>query len=283
MPTMPGLIVIWLCLIKKKSFAVHWKGRWSGVAAGKVRSGKYIWCVPFIIFWLYEFISVMSSYGHKQFRTCDIPWGGNIANKNVNDFRFIPVNLIRKNTKIESKPVCAKEGTIRILFVGRLSVSKGVKTIIRSMSYIDRYVITKIIGSGPLNKEVCKSDVPSNCGEVHIIGSVEWGSSLWKYYKWANVFVLPSYYEGFPKALLEAMYFGVPCIATDVGEISNRLNAGRDVMIVRPGRPNEISKCINRLCWDKKLRRKLSKNGREYSRKNTRAVTAKRFQKILEI
>lgn len=61
----------------------------------------------------------------------------------------------------------------------------------------------------------------------------------------ADVFVLPSRQEGLPRALLEAMARGLPCVATRVGGVPELLD---DEALVRPGRPAELAQVLVALC-----------------------------------
>ena len=101
-----------------------------------------------------------------------------------------------------------------IICVGRLEDQKNQELLIRAFANIERndYKLL-LIGEGN-KKEHYKNLVNSLKlnDSVDFIGNVK---DISTYYNSAKIFVLPSNYEGFPNALIEAMYYGLPCIATN--------------------------------------------------------------------
>ena len=73
------------------------------------------------------------------------------------------------------------------------------------------------------------------------------------------IFVLPSYNEGLPMVLLEAMSYGIPIISTTVGGIPELVNINNGYL-VKPGDINGLKSSIEELLKNKKHRKKLSKN-----------------------
>lgn len=79
----------------------------------------------------------------------------------------------------------------------------------------------------------------------------------------ATVFVLPSYVEGMPMALLEAMSFGLPVIATSVGGVPEIVTHDVDGLLVPPGDVDALAAAIARLMSDPRLRERLGRAARE--------------------
>ena len=63
-----------------------------------------------------------------------------------------------------------------------------------------------------------------------------------------QVLVLPSYNEGLPVAILEAMSYGMPIIATDVGDVSAALHHNKNGYLVHPGDSEELCNAMERIC-----------------------------------
>ncbi len=82
----------------------------------------------------------------------------------------------------------------------------------------------------------------------------------------ASIFILPSYTEGFPNVILEAMAFGKPIIATDVGAISEIL-AEESGIVIPPQDTDSIVNALRQLLDDKQMRQKLADNGYERIRR----------------
>ncbi|WP_353931685.1 glycosyltransferase family 4 protein [Okeanomitos corallinicola TIOX110] len=73
----------------------------------------------------------------------------------------------------------------------------------------------------------------------------------------ADIFILPSYNEGLPMAILEAMAWGLPIITTPVGGIPELVINQQNGLLVQPGNIQELSTAIALLIKDEKLRRDL--------------------------
>lgn len=104
------------------------------------------------------------------------------------------------------------------------------------------------------NKEEIK-DLPSN---VFCLGEV---SSAQVYLKFADLFILPSNYEGLPMSLLEAMSFGKPIVASAVGGIPEVLNKGNGFAV-----ENEIDIFVDKINYifsDNSIYEQMSRKSRE--------------------
>ena len=78
----------------------------------------------------------------------------------------------------------------------------------------------------------------------------------------ADVLVLPSYDEGLPLVILEALAHGVAVVCTAVGEIPAVLTDGVDACFVQPGDVEGIATCLQKVLGDEQLLATLGRNGR---------------------
>ena len=81
--------------------------------------------------------------------------------------------------------------------------------------------------------------------------------------KKSQLFVLPSYNEGLPMAILEAMSYGIPVVSTDVGSISEVVKNYKTGFLIEPGKRDEIAKGIINLINLEKVWKKQSKACKE--------------------
>jgi glycosyltransferase involved in cell wall biosynthesis len=100
-----------------------------------------------------------------------------------------------------------------LLFVGRLEVQKNLFALLEALKKIPDATL-QIVGSGSLKDELM-SVVKENILRVEFLGNIPF-EQLKEHYLNASLFVLPSFYEGTPKVLLEAMSCGLPVVATNV-------------------------------------------------------------------
>ena len=82
-------------------------------------------------------------------------------------------------------------------------------------------------------------------------------------YRNAYIHVVPSYYEGLPTVLLEAMASGVPAVATSIGGSRDVITHNVDGLLVSPKKPHEIAKAIDILLSDTDLRNSFGLNARK--------------------
>ena len=77
-----------------------------------------------------------------------------------------------------------------------------------------------------------------------------------------DIFVLPSYREGVPRSLLEAMSMGLPCIATDIRGAREIIKHGEEGLLFQPKDVPTLARLIDRLCRDSELRTRIARNAR---------------------
>jgi len=119
-----------------------------------------------------------------------------------------------------------------ILFLGRLDRDKGIVELLHAIKALNdkNYSLElNLVGDGSFMQEVKKIVKDLELEDiVNIRGAVFDLNRIKKFYIQADVFVLPTYHEGFPRTLYEAMIFGTPIITTFVGGIpalmENRIN-----------------------------------------------------------
>ncbi|WP_321418525.1 glycosyltransferase family 4 protein [uncultured Methanomethylovorans sp.] len=144
-----------------------------------------------------------------------------------------------------------------ILYTGRLDSRKGLVDLIESAKYIcAKYPRMKfvLIGKGP-NREYLEQKVKEMKLEQNILftGFVE-KNILLKYYQNAQIYVFPSYFEGLPTTLLEAMSCGLPVIATDVAGNSEVIKNGENGLLVSQKAPLQIAEAMIKLLSDDMFR-----------------------------
>jgi glycosyltransferase involved in cell wall biosynthesis len=126
---------------------------------------------------------------------------------------------------VEEPKGCPVGEPLRFIFVGWMIKEKGLDEILNSLETLlkeHRFHFT-FIGGGTLLESVRERVKTSKWEEsVSVLGWVS-SEELERELSAAQVFVLPSYAEGFPMSFIEAMTKGMPAICTDVGGISDSL------------------------------------------------------------
>ncbi|MDP4183033.1 MAG: glycosyltransferase family 4 protein [Bacillota bacterium] len=124
---------------------------------------------------------------------------------------------------------------LKLLFVGRIWHDKGAYDLLEAIKLIDSKDLTvQLFGDGEVKKF---TDLVKAEGLDDIIKVNPWVSQkeLLKLYDSSDLLVLPSYAEGLPMSVLEAMGRGLPVIATVVGGIPEAVSDGQNGYLIKPG------------------------------------------------
>lgn len=153
-----------------------------------------------------------------------------------------------------------------ILYTGRLVLNKGVHDLIDAFYLASKkYPELKLIitGKGSYERQLINKVKNYKLDNVNFVGIIP-QNELIDLYQRASIYVLPSYFEGLPTSLLEAMACESACIATDADGSRDLINDGYNGLLVPPGRPDAICDRISILMDDYRLRKNLGKNARRY-------------------
>jgi len=126
---------------------------------------------------------------------------------------------------------------VRILYVGRLSPQKNVHILLQALAEIQSEgtaLECRIVGEGQQRDrlQALRNAMPLP-EQVHLLGGLSFDETL-RQYEWADVLVLVSETEGWPKAIAEAMTFGALCIGSRRGLVPQML-AGERGLLAEPG------------------------------------------------
>jgi len=102
-----------------------------------------------------------------------------------------------------------------------------------------------LVGSGPLEAELRRrAAAPPLLGRVHLAGEVP---DVRPYLRAAAAFVFPSWAEGLPNALLEAMAMSLPCVATAIGSIVDAVADGEEALLVPARSPQGLAAALAKI------------------------------------
>lgn len=152
---------------------------------------------------------------------------------------------------------------LRLLFVGNLSVRKGVPQLLRAMAsppLCAMPVTLTLAGGGDVEGWRAMAGYLGQRERVHFEGWAD-ARRLAQLMAQADVLVLPSFDEGLPLAILEALAQGVAVVCTPVGEIPQLLEGGQHAFFVPPGDATALARGLARVLGDERLRCALARNG----------------------
>lgn len=155
--------------------------------------------------------------------------------------------------------------TFEILCVGRLTPAKGQHLLIDATERLaqqKRRVRLRLAGSGPdessLREHAARIGFPER---VIFEGAVN-QDRIRSLYAAADIFCLPSFAEGVPVVLMEAMAMGIPCVTTQITGIPELIRNGIDGLLVAPSGLDALVEALATLMDDPALRERLAASGR---------------------
>jgi len=156
------------------------------------------------------------------------------------------------------------ENNKMVLFVHWLSERKGahyLAAIIKEVTAKIPNAVFIIVGDGPYRGKLIQEINDTGLDKyVKLTGGVP-NAEIAKYYAIADLFIMPSTDEGFPRVLLEAMAMGVPFVATDVGGVRDILTKRQMEFITPVGDVAAFNQKVINLLGDDKLREELKAEG----------------------
>jgi len=135
---------------------------------------------------------------------------------------------------------------LRILYVGRFSKEKGLDVLGKALLQLrNRGVDLEARLVGPWEDPSLVRYLGQLLPEgATVLPAIPRGEALFKHYRWANLFVLPSYNEGLGRAALEAMAFGLPVVASRVGGLPEIVRDRDTGFLFESGDPSECAEKI---------------------------------------
>jgi len=149
-------------------------------------------------------------------------------------------------------------------FVAHLRDQKGLPDLLEALDLLvarDEAVRMAIVGTGPMWSEVERRLAVGPSGPTTLL--VPYAGPMDPYLEAMDVFVLPSLWEGLSLAVLEAMFHGLPVVATAVNGTPEAVADERTGLLVPPGDPGALADAMARLARDPELRARLGTAGRE--------------------
>ena len=176
-----------------------------------------------------------------------------------------PVNIAELETYRDDG---ASKDSRTVVYLGWLIETKGIRELMEGWSSVVKKMPEwrlKLIGpydTGAITSLV--GDEPDS--SVTLLGELPHPEAMKELQK-ASILVLPSYSEGFPNVVLEAMAYGKPVLATSVGALPDILSDGRGVLI-EPRSSKQVAQGLEKLMLDSNLRASMGARSIDYVRGN---------------
>ena len=164
--------------------------------------------------------------------------------------------------------------------LGRLEPQKGFDVLVHSLRQLPG-VTAVVVGDGSERERLVRLAERLGVSERLVLPGRN--DDARRYLTTFDVFVLPSRFEAFPLAIVEAMLAGLPVVATDVGSVAEAVLDGQTGRLIARDEPGSLADAVRDLLEDPERARELGRRGREVAMERfTSAAMARAFEKLYD-
>ena len=202
------------------------------------------------------------------------------ANGNINGIDtayFSPILYSYEQKELIKHELNIPTDAIVFCFIGRFVKDKGINELVQSFIEINKkYRYAKLLLVGLFERELDPL-LPETEKEIQNhpdIISIEFQADVRPYLAASDIFVFPSYREGFPNAVMQAGAMELPCIVTDINGCNEIIEDGVNGLIIPPKNEEQLKAKMQLLLENSGLRNRLKQNAR-------RMITSRYEQKMV--
>jgi glycosyltransferase involved in cell wall biosynthesis len=206
---------------------------------------------------------------------------------------LVTANPLNKSFYIEDKlfkqSVNPEKNAILLLFVGRLIKEKGILDLVDACEILNRKGLKfKLYCLGDGREKIIVSEKIAAHGlanQIELVGYIPEEATR-PYYANCDILILPSYSEGFPMAVFQAIAAGKPVITTKIRGAADHLKEGINCLWATIGSAESIAEKIIELATDEMLRENMRRNNlllaEEFSKEKLSEQTIKALEALLQ-
>ncbi len=153
-----------------------------------------------------------------------------------------------------------------LLFLAGWLERKGILDLVPAAESVLRrhpLLTLTVAGCGAPAEVVVRNFAPELRSQIRVVPRVRTDTELLDLYRTHAIFLLPSYFEGQPLAMLEAAALGLALLTTDLGGMRDFITDGEHGLLIPPGRPDELARCLDSLVRDPAAVRRLGEAARQ--------------------
>lgn len=158
-----------------------------------------------------------------------------------------------------------KDGVLTFIFIGRVVRDKGINELVRAFAQLNaQYPRTRLLLVGPYeeNLDPLTPDTLAEIDHNKAIEAVGRQNDVRQWLAASDVFVFPSYREGFPNVVIEAGAMGLPSIVTDINGSREIIIDGRNGVVIPPRQADTLRRAMELFVTDKDLVARLASEAR---------------------
>lgn len=232
-----------------------------------------------------RFIQVFLHYNNylfkKQIRKTDIfvnsPELAERYKRTAKSIGLIKTTTLSEKDFFKRKDTCTGD-VIRLLYTGRMDPAKGLSELLEAFAILKHEIPNIFLhyaGWEDNQEKPVETNLKKRAKELNIEESVTFhgrknvGEELNAMYQMADIYIIPSYHEGFPRTIWEAMANSLPVIATKVGSIPYYLENREHALLIDPKNIDQIVDGVKEIIQNPELGSKLIASGQKLAKENT--------------
>ena len=199
--------------------------------------------------------------------------------------RIIPNGVDLRRFGPQEWPAARDTDPLRLLFVGRLSREKGLDLLLQALKQAGAAGFElRVVGTGPEERALRAQVEALGLSKTVLLAGPS--TDVLSHYRWSELVVVPSRFEGMPNVVLEAMACGRPVLGTRVNGTADLVTEGRNGWLVEKENPGQLAAELQRL---RLIRAALQAAGRvahasvaaSYSITHTASMYAREYEAML--
>ena len=208
----------------------------------------------------------------------------------VRDLHLIRTTTLSQKDFFYRQDTCQGD-EIKLLYTGSISFAKGLRELVDAFAILSASrgnITLHFVGWDYNNDKPVEMYLRKQAERLGVAEKVLFhgfktvGPELNEMYRMADIYIIPSYHEGFPRTIWEAMANGLPVIASNVGSIPYFLNNGHDAILVEPHNPKQIVEALVRMIENGKYRQEFIQNAYKLALENTLDVQTSKMVEIIK-
>ena len=158
--------------------------------------------------------------------------------------------LLNPVKEYQLQPSRTPSNSISLLFMGTITENKGIFELVdylqKNPYYLESKIKLTICGEGESDRLISLINRENSVSNIFFAGWVN-GTKKDELISDNDIFILPSFYEGLPMAILEAMSAGKPIISTSVGGIPSVVKPDHNGWLIEPGKINQLDSVLDQI------------------------------------
>lgn len=187
---------------------------------------------------------------------------GEGSSNGINTHYFSKDQLDNEQLHMLKKELEIAENQLVFVFVGRLVEDKGIHELVEAFTQLPQSAVLLLVGPFEDEREPVREDIKNEIKLNPRVKHVGFQSDIRPYLAIADVFVFPSYREGFPNVVLQAAAMELPSIVSDINGCNEIVQDSYNGIIVPPKETILLHEAMKKLMNDKEERIALAKNAR---------------------